>query len=60
MSARIVAVVTTNKEHVVGGVPIFVVPSRERMQQTAFTLEKVLDAMAHELDDETLIVVRHK
>ncbi|CAJ1002868.1 MULTISPECIES: hypothetical protein [Bacillales] len=59
MSARIVAVVTTNKEHVAGGVPVFVVPSRERMQQTAFTLEKVMDAMVHELDDETLIVVRH-
>lgn len=30
------------------------------MQQTAFTLEKILDAMVHEVSEDTLIVVRHK
>jgi hypothetical protein len=58
MSSRILAVVTTKKESVAGGAPIFVT-DKEQLQQTAFILEKVLDAMVHELNEETLIIVRH-
>jgi hypothetical protein len=60
MSKKILAVITTRKEKIAGGAPIFFADSREQLQQTAVTLEKILDAMAHELDAETLIVVRHR
>jgi len=53
-------VITTDKERIAGGAPIFVEISKERMQQTAFTLEKILDAMVHEIREDTLIIVRHK
>jgi len=56
---KIVAIVTTQKERVAGGAPIFVAGDQEELQQTAFLLEKVLDAMAHQLNEQTLIIVRH-
>ncbi|WP_390905548.1 capping complex subunit for YIEGIA [Paenibacillus larvae] len=31
----------------------------EELQQTAFTLEKILDANAHDLKNGTIILVRH-
>jgi len=57
---QILAVITVAKDSIAGGAPIFVEPTKERMQQTAFTLEKILDAMVHEVSEETLIVVRHQ
>jgi len=60
MKGQILAVITTDKECIAGGAPIFVETSKERMQQTAFTLEKILDAMVHEIREDTLIIVRHK
>jgi len=60
MKGQILAVITTDKERIAGGAPIFVEISKERMQQTAFTLEKILDAMVHEIREDTLIIVRHK
>jgi len=59
MSAKIVAIVTTKKETVAGGAPIFAVQTAKELQETAFTLEKILDAMVHEINTDTLIVVRH-
>jgi hypothetical protein len=58
MSGKILAVVTTKKEMVGGGAPIFVT-GKEQLQRTAFILEKVLDAMVHELNEDTMIIVRH-
>ncbi|RAT95108.1 hypothetical protein [Brevibacillus sp. Leaf182] len=60
MRGLILAVITTNKDRIAGGVPIFIESTTEKMQQTAFTLEKILDAMVHEVSDDTLIIVRHK
>lgn len=57
---QILAVITLSKENIAGGAPIFVEPTKEKLQQTALTLEKILDAMVHELSEETLIIVRHK
>lgn len=54
------AVITVNKERIAGGAPIFIESTHESMQQTAFTLEKILDAMVHEVSKDTLIIVRHK
>jgi hypothetical protein len=59
METKIMAIVTTEKDRVAGGAPIFVASSREELQKTAVLLEKILDAMVHHLNDETLIVVRH-
>ncbi|EJL40941.1 hypothetical protein BAG01nite_00970 [Brevibacillus agri] len=60
MTGTILAVITVNREGIAGGAPIFIEPTHEKMQQTAFTLEKILDAMVHEVSPDTLIVVRHK
>ncbi|MEJ8544888.1 capping complex subunit for YIEGIA [Brevibacillus borstelensis] len=60
MAGNIMAIVTTKKEQVAGGAPIFAVEDKEKMQQTAFTLEKILNAMVHELNEDTLIIVSHK
>jgi len=56
---KIVAIVTTQKERVAGGAPIFVAGDQVELQETAFVLEKILDAMAHQLNEQTLIIVRH-
>lgn len=53
------AVVTTKRDKVAGGAPIFIVEDYDRMQKTAFLLEKILDAMAHELNEETMLIVKH-
>lgn len=54
------AIVTMKKEQVAGGAPIFAVEDKESLQKTAFVLEKILDAMVHELNDDTLVIVSHK
>jgi len=59
MPANIAAVVALQSEQVAGGAPIFVTKSKEEQQQIAFTLEKILDAAAHELDNGTIILVHH-
>ncbi|CAG7641363.1 hypothetical protein ACFQI7_11770 [Paenibacillus allorhizosphaerae] len=56
---RIVAVVTLDDQKVGGGAPIFVAGSPEEQQQTAFKLEKILDAAAHDLQNGTFIIVDH-
>lgn len=59
MSSQILAVITLSKDTIAGGAPIFIEPDKDKMQQTAFTLEKILDAMVHEVREDTLIIVRH-
>ncbi|CAM5791944.1 MULTISPECIES: capping complex subunit for YIEGIA [Brevibacillus] len=60
MAGKIMAIVTMKKEQVAGGAPIFAVEDKESLQKTAFVLEKILDAMVHELNDDTLVIVSHK
>ncbi|CAH1221329.1 hypothetical protein PAECIP111893_04703 [Paenibacillus plantiphilus] len=58
--AKIVAIVTIKGDSVGGGAPIFVEPDKERRESTAFLLEKILDASAHDLKNGTFILVdRH-
>jgi hypothetical protein len=59
MMAQILAVVAMDKERVGGGAPIFIVQSHEEQQKIAFSLEKMLDATAHDLRDGTIILVKH-
>jgi tetrahydromethanopterin S-methyltransferase subunit B len=56
---NVLAIVTTKPEHVAGAAPTFIVQSLDEIQQKAFLLENILDAMAHELDQTTYILVRH-
>ncbi|MBE3554417.1 MAG: hypothetical protein IMW85_05385 [Thermicanus sp.] len=57
--AAIKAIVTLSGDQVAGGAPIFIVKDKEELQRTAFLLEKIIDAMAHKLNDETMILVKH-
>ncbi len=59
LEKTILAVITTNRELVSGGAPIFFAANNEEMQQISFTLEKILDAMAHTLTDGIMIIVKH-
>ncbi|WP_426453547.1 capping complex subunit for YIEGIA [Paenibacillus sp. S-38] len=56
---KILAVITMDKSKVAGGAPIFVTGSPEEQQQVAFKLEKIMDASAHDLQNGTLIIVKH-
>lgn len=55
----ILAVVSMHSDKVGGGAPIFYVETEEELQNTAFLLEKILDAMAHDLKNGTMILVKH-
>ncbi|MCZ8520554.1 MULTISPECIES: capping complex subunit for YIEGIA [Paenibacillus] len=56
---RILAVITMDKSKVAGGAPIFIAANPEEQQQVAFRLEKIMDASAHDLQNGTLIIVKH-
>lgn len=57
--SRILAVIAVNKEQIAGGAPIFLVSSQEEQEQMAFSLEKILDANAHDLKNGLMIIVDH-
>ncbi|QHW30203.1 hypothetical protein GZH47_04660 [Paenibacillus rhizovicinus] len=58
--AKIVAIVTDSHDHVAGGAPIFVESDKEKRESTAFLLEKILDAIAHDLKNGNYILVDHR
>ncbi|WP_047980034.1 capping complex subunit for YIEGIA [Ornithinibacillus contaminans] len=55
----ILAIITTNKEKVDGGAPIFICESQEELHKTAANLEAIMDGIAHALSDEVFIIVKH-
>lgn len=55
----ILAVVTTFPEKVGGSTPIFYAQDEKELQETAFTLQNILDGMVHEIKPGIVIVVRH-
>lgn len=56
--SKIVAIITMTPEKVQGGgAPVFVVTDQKELQGTSMTLEKIMDASAHEVDVDTLIIV---
>ncbi|WP_210470534.1 hypothetical protein [Sporosarcina sp. 6E9] len=56
--AMIVAVITTKQGNIQGGgAPFFITSDRDTLQKVSMTLEKVLDASAHEIDEDTLVIV---
>jgi cell wall assembly regulator SMI1 len=57
--AQIVAIVTTDREKVGGGAPIFIVKDEAERQKVAFSLEKMLDCIAQDLNNGIMILVKH-
>ncbi|MGZ4134236.1 MAG: capping complex subunit for YIEGIA [Tumebacillaceae bacterium] len=55
----ILAVCTTQRESVVGSAPIFYCQDEQELQATATALEKIMDAMAHEIRPGVVIMVKH-
>lgn len=58
--AKIVAVVSTSPDNISGGVPVFIARDEEEREKVAFSLEKIMDASAHDLQNGSLILVDHK
>ncbi|MCS1350966.1 capping complex subunit for YIEGIA [Mechercharimyces sp. CAU 1602] len=59
LEKKILAIITSNKEKVGGGAPIFVARDADELTSISFILEKILDGIAHKIDEETMIIVRH-
>lgn len=57
---KIVAIVVPEHERVGGGAPIFIEPDNAKREATAFLLEKILDAVAHDLKDGSFVLVDHR
>lgn len=57
---KIIAIISTKQESIkAGGAPIFIAENRESLQKLSTTLEKTLDAAAHEVNEYTMILVAH-
>lgn len=58
IGVKILAIVAKNMESIKGGgIPVFIKPSEEEFQATSRTLEKILDASAHRVDETTMLIV---
>jgi len=56
----VMAIITTKEESIKGGgVPVFIAKNKELLQKISNILEKTLDASAHEVDEDTMIIVAH-
>jgi hypothetical protein len=55
----ILAVVTTQRDSVGGSGPIFYCQDEDELQKVSLYLEKILDAMAHQIRPGTMIMVKH-
>lgn len=58
--AEILAVVSIHADAVSGGAPIFIAENVDKLEETSFLLEKILDASAHDLKNGTIILVNHR
>lgn len=59
MEHRILAVVTLDKSRVGGGAPIFVASDQDEQEKVALYVAKALDAMVHDLENGSYIIVKH-
>lgn len=58
----IVALVVTEdskKKVLPGGTPVFIASNAEEQQKLAHNLSRVLGAMAHDLENEIIFIVKH-
>lgn len=55
---KIAAIVTQNQSLISGGgVPVFITHNREELQKLSSSLERILDSSAHEINQQTIIIV---
>ncbi|PWA12422.1 hypothetical protein DCC39_06380 [Pueribacillus theae] len=56
--ATIVAIVTMKQENIKGGgAPVFITESKDDLQKVSNSLEKIMDASAHQIHENTMIIV---
>ena len=56
----ILAIVTPDRQAVApGGAPVFYAATRADAERKAQLMARILDAMVHDVGDETFILVRH-
>jgi len=58
-AGTILAIVTLQMTTVGGGAPIFFARDEEEQQKVANYLSRILDANAHDLENGSLILVKH-
>ncbi len=58
-SGIILAIVALDKDQVSGGAPIFFARDKAEQERTASYLARIFDAMAHDLENGSYILVRH-
>lgn len=52
------AIVTTDKNLIMNsGAPVFLSKNQEELQELSKSLERILDASSHEINNETVIIV---
>lgn len=59
LTSYILAVITTNPEKFAGGAPSFICDSVEEMEFVSNQLEAILDGIAHRLQENVYIIVKH-
>ncbi|SDJ67232.1 capping complex subunit for YIEGIA [Sediminibacillus albus] len=59
MEKAVLAVITTQREKIGGGAPIFLCDTKEEMEKIAANLEAILDGIGHALSDQLYIIVKH-
>ncbi|HZW82292.1 MAG TPA: hypothetical protein VFF14_02565 [Candidatus Deferrimicrobium sp.] len=55
----ILAVITTETANVAANVPVFFVASKEEQERLALLLSRIMNAMAHDLENGVFIIVKH-
>lgn len=55
----ILAVVTRDPSVVTGGAPIFIGRDEKQCESLAHSISRIMNAMAHYLDNDTYIIVSH-
>jgi len=56
---EILAIVTTNEKQPATGVPVFFAENNSERNRISFLLSKILSAAIHDLENGSLILVRH-
>ncbi|HDX9629593.1 TPA: hypothetical protein ROY30_003295 [Bacillus cereus] len=59
LESVILAVITTAPEKFAGGAPLFTCESTDELEFVANNLEAILDGIAHRLQENVYIIVKH-
>ncbi len=55
----ILAVITTRSDKVAANVPLFFAANQEEQEKLALFLSRILNAMAHDLENGVYVIVKH-